>query len=140
MTNMIQETKSVGGVVFKQDGLVLMVNQDGASCSLPKGHIEEGESEIEAAQREIHEESGIDDIELVKKLGSYQRYKIGNDGGEDTSELKTIFMYLFTTNQTVINPIDPNIPEAKRDEKEKVAELLTHPKDQDFFRAVLDKL
>ena len=140
MTNKILKTKSAGGVVINQDGLVLVVNQNGTSWSLPKGHIEEGESEIEAAKRETHEESGIDQLELVKELGSYQRYKIGKDGSEDQSELKTIFIYLFKTNQTALNPIDPDNPEAKWVSKEEVTELLTHPKDKEFFLSVIDKV
>jgi 8-oxo-dGTP pyrophosphatase MutT (NUDIX family) len=36
---------------------------------------------VAAARREIYEESGIRDLELVRELGTYERYKIGVDGG-----------------------------------------------------------
>lgn len=140
MISEVKKTKSAGGIVLNQDGLVLVVNQYGTSWSLPKGHIEEGESEVDAAKRETLEESGIDELYLVKELGIYQRHKIDKDGNEDKSELKTIFMYLFKTKQTVLNPIDSENPEAKWVEKEKVSELLTHSKDKDFFLSVIDKI
>lgn len=128
-----RSTKSAGGVVINQQGEVLVVNQKGTSWSLPKGHIEEGENAIDAARREIYEESGIKNLELIKDLGNYQRYKIGQNGGEDITELKTIAMFLFRTNENLLKPVDPENPDARWIEKAKVAELLTHPKDKEFF-------
>jgi len=89
-----------------------------------------------AAKREIYEESGIIDLELIKELGTYQRYKIGKDGGEDKSELKTITTFLFKTNQDFLKPVDLENPEARWVRKEQVSELLTHPKDKEFFMRV----
>ena len=40
---------------------------------LPKGHVEEGETIEEAALREIHEETGLDNVQLIKHLGSFIR-------------------------------------------------------------------
>jgi 8-oxo-dGTP pyrophosphatase MutT (NUDIX family) len=130
----MKQTESAGGVVVNNDGLILVVSQNGTSWSLPKGHIEAGEDKLEAAEREIYEEAGVTELSLVRELGSYQRYKIGIDGGEDESELKTIHMFLFRTTQDKLSPVDPDNPEARWVEKERVAELLTHPKDKDFFR------
>jgi 8-oxo-dGTP pyrophosphatase MutT (NUDIX family) len=129
----MKRTESAGGVVINHAGLVLVVNQNGTSWSLPKGHIEAGEDRLAAAKREIYEEAGVTELSLVRELGSYQRYKIGIDGGEDESELKTIHMFLFRTAQDKLSPVDPDNPEARWVEKERVAELLTHPKDKEFF-------
>jgi 8-oxo-dGTP pyrophosphatase MutT (NUDIX family) len=128
------QTETAGGIVLNSKGLVLVVNQNGTSWSLPKGHIEKGENKLAAARREIYEESGITDLSFVKELGTYQRYKIGIDGNDDKSELKTIHMFLFTTNQIELVPVDPDNPEARWVEKEKVVELLMHPKDKEFFK------
>lgn len=136
-----KETRSAGGVVVNPEGRILVVNQRGTSWSLPKGHIDEGEDAFDAARREIYEESGIDQLEYVRELGSYQRYKIGKGGfGEDSSELKVIAMFLFTTNETELKPQDPENPEARWVEKNKVADLLTHPKDKEFFTRVAQEL
>ena len=58
----LKKTESAGGVVLNKKGEVLIVNQYGNSWSLPKGHIEEGEEILEAAKREIYEESGIKNL------------------------------------------------------------------------------
>lgn len=133
-------TESAGGVVINKDGLVLVVNQNGNSWSLPKGHIDEGEEKVEAAVREIYEESGISKLEFIKELGNYQRYKIGLNGGDDKSELKTIYMFLFKTEEQNLKPIDPGNPEALWVEKNKVADLLTHKKDKEFFLSIKNKI
>ena len=136
-----KHTESAGGVVVNTDGEVVVVSQKGTSWSLPKGHIDPGEDALAAAKREIQEESGITSLNLVKGLGSYKRYKIGAGGiGEDTSESKTITMFLFTTDQKELKPTDPENPEARFVPKDQVANLLTHPKDKDFFLGILDEL
>jgi len=117
-----------------------VVNQRGKSWSLPKGHIEEGEDTLEAARREIHEESGLSDLKLIKPLGSYERMRIGIDGGESGSELKKLTFFLFEANGEVLKPIDPDNPEARWVDRNKVADLLTHPKDREFFIQVLQQI
>lgn len=132
------QTESAGGVVLDGEGRVLVVSQHGTSWSLPKGHVEAGEDLPAAARREIYEESGVRELELVRDLGSYSRHRIGRDGGEDESELKTIHMFLFRTDETALKPVDPENPEAAWVEPSRVASLLTHPKDREFFESVMN--
>lgn len=136
----MKHTFSSGGIVLSQKGEVLVVNQNNNSWSLPKGHIDPGEDALTAAKREIYEESGIKNLTLIKDLGSYERYKIGLDGGDDKSELKTIYIFLFKTDEKNLKPIDPGNPEARWVEKNKVAELLTHKKDKEFVLNILKEL
>jgi 8-oxo-dGTP pyrophosphatase MutT (NUDIX family) len=72
---------SAGGVVVRGDDVVVVVPvkraADGSKVlGLPKGHIDPGESEEQAATREVREETGVD-AELLEELGevrySYQR-------------------------------------------------------------------
>ncbi len=136
-------TKSAGGIVVNTDGLVLVVNQKGTSWSLPKGHIDPGEDELAAAIREIYEESGVkpETLTLISKLGTYSRHKISKTGkGEDKNELKEITLFLFRTNQMELKPVDPDNPEARWIEKEKVPELLTHQKDKEFYLLQMGKI
>lgn len=132
--------KSAGGIVINKNGKILVVSQHGTSWSLPKGHLDEGESELEAAIREIYEESGIKKLELVKELGNYKRYKIAKDGTEDKSELKIITMFLFKTVEEVLIPVDPENPEARWVDKKEVVELLSHSKDKEFFLRASNEL
>ena len=73
---------------------------------------------------------------VYKELSEYQRFKINKDGKEDISEFKTIYMFLFRTNEDFIKPVDPENPEARWVARDKIADLLTHPKDKDFFLKV----
>ena len=134
-------TKSAGGVVLNSKGEVLVVNQNGNSWSLPKGHIDAGEDAITAAKREIYEESGITELEQLGELGTYERYRIGKGGvGEDISEIKSVLIFLFRTTQTELKPSDVTNPEARWVPREKVAELLTHPKDKEFFKSIIGRI
>lgn len=51
--------KSCGVVVFNDKGEVLMVHHIQGHWGIPKGHIEENETEIETAIREVFEETNI---------------------------------------------------------------------------------
>jgi ADP-ribose pyrophosphatase YjhB (NUDIX family) len=132
----MKKTRSAGGVVLNEKGEVLVVSQRGKSWSLPKGHIDRGEDALAAAKREIYEESGIRDLELIRELGTYERHKISLDGRDDRSERKAITMFLFRTREKELKPVDPDNPEARWVEKSQVARLLTHERDQEFFRRV----
>lgn len=141
MTLSQKKTISAGGVVISPTGLVLIVSQHGTSWSLPKGHIEAGEDTLTAAKREVTEESGISDLQLVKKIGSYVRHRIGKDGSVDpVGEEKELHFFLFKTNQTDLQPIDPENPEARWVKPTEVTRYLTHPKDKEFFNNFLTQL
>ena len=129
-------TQSAGGVVVNKKGEVLVVSQMGTSWSLPKGHQEEGETLLETARREIYEETGVSDLELVKELGNIERYK----GGDDTSEWKIITIFLFKTGTEKLQPIDPKHPEARWVAKKEAESLLTYQKDRDFFSRIASEI
>ena len=75
----MKKTYSAGGVIIQnKTRKILVVEQRNGSWSLPKGHIDPGENALEAAKREVKEESGIRELKLIKKLGSYDRFKIFN--------------------------------------------------------------
>ena len=122
-----------GGIVINPQKGIAIVNQNNDSWSLPKGHVEKNESILEAAIREIYEETGLKNIKLIKKIGSYKRYRIGLDGLDDLRELKLIYMYVFTTEENVLFPIDRHNPEAKWVSIKETINLLTHKKDKEFF-------
>lgn len=133
-------TRSAGGVILNRNGDVLVVNQRGKSWSLPKGHIEDGEDALAAARREIEEESGVTQLDLVQELGTYERHKLNRHGQNDESELKRITMFLFKTEELDLAPKDPHNPEARWVPIDDVEALLTHEKDREFFRSVRSQL
>ncbi len=129
-------TVSAGGIVLNTKSEVLVVNQRGNSWSLPKGHVDPGEEPVEAARREVQEETGVTDLRLVQILGSFGRYKIGQKEGEDKSEWKVMIFYLFKTSQMNLQPQDDHHPEARWVHPDEVELLLTHPQDKAFYKSI----
>lgn len=138
----MKRTRTAGGVVINATtGKILVVSQNGDSWSLPKGHLDPGEDDLTTARREIAEESGITDLTLVRPLGAYERHAIARGGkGERADEMKTIVMFLFLTTQDALRPTDPKNPEARWVDRDRVAAMLTHAMDADFFRSALPEL
>ena len=69
-----------GGIVFRhtKDGeLEILLIQDAKDrWTIPKGHIEEGENAAQTARREIGEEAGLHDVDMLGWLGKIHfRYR-----------------------------------------------------------------
>ena len=64
--------KSCGAVIFDGDK-VLVIQQVAGHWGFPKGHVEEGETEVETAVREIKEETNLD-VEINEKLRYVESY------------------------------------------------------------------
>lgn len=60
---------AAGGLVENKEGKFLFIFRRGY-WDLPKGKLDEGESIEECAKREIEEETGVGELEMIKKLGS----------------------------------------------------------------------
>lgn len=59
---------TAGGIIFRhgKKGVEILLIQDAKDrWTIPKGHIEEGETAQQAARREIGEEAGLTDIDII---------------------------------------------------------------------------
>jgi mutator protein MutT len=86
--------RSAGGVVVRgEQALVIVPRRRAANgarvLGLPKGHIDPGETPLQAAVREVREETGVE-AELVRELGEV-RYWYRRDG---RSVPKSVVFYL----------------------------------------------
>jgi ADP-ribose pyrophosphatase YjhB (NUDIX family) len=92
--------EAAGGVVNNPDGDILFIRRLG-KWDLPKGKMEKGESREESAVREIEEETGLSDVELVRFINTTFHIYVERNGdkvlkcthwfemnfsGEDTSK------------------------------------------------------
>lgn len=69
-----------GGIVFRhgKDGVIeiLLIQDAKDRWTIPKGHIEEGETASQTARREIGEEAGLHDVDMLGWLGKIHfRYR-----------------------------------------------------------------
>jgi len=132
---------TAGGIIIGPENKIAITNQRKDSWSLPKGGVDPGEEPLDAAKREIREETGITKLNLIEKLGTYSRYRIPLNGEEeDKSVLKEITVYLFLTDQEELIPEDPHNPEAIWVDVNEVTDKLTHQKDKDFYRSVIPRI
>jgi 8-oxo-dGTP pyrophosphatase MutT (NUDIX family) len=89
------EERSAGGVVVRGGEMLVIVPTrraaDGSRVlGLPKGHIDPGETSLQAAAREVREEAGVE-VELVCELGEVRYWY--TRGGRAVP--KAVFFYLF---------------------------------------------
>jgi ADP-ribose pyrophosphatase YjhB (NUDIX family) len=74
---------TAGGVIFRRDQttkqLEILLIQDAKNrWTIPKGHIEEGETSKQTAEREIREETGLQEMKVMNWLGKINfRYRRG---------------------------------------------------------------
>lgn len=86
---------AAGGIVVK-DGKIVSIVRNGIP-DLPKGHIEKGESPENAALREVTEETGIGNLQIVKALpSSWHCYQVGEEW-----RLKRTYWYLMESGEAI---------------------------------------
>ena len=56
----LRKEKSCGCIIIKNEKVLLVYEKNRNFWGFPKGHMEEGENEIETALREVKEEVGLD--------------------------------------------------------------------------------
>jgi len=97
--------KSTGAVIFRKEGDIikyLLLHYPGGSKTaesywdFPKGHVEKGETEGRAMRREVFEETGIRDLELVPKFRETIKYFFKWEG---KTVFKIVVFYLGETKE-----------------------------------------
>ena len=137
-----------GGVVVDKHGRVLLLERevlrDGKwihEIRLPKGHIDSGESYEQCARREVGEESGYWDTEIIADLGYDQsefKYK-----GEDI--IRTEHYFLMKADPDKRGEPAPTGEEEARFNPiwvpiESAENLLTYPSEQHFVERAKNRL
>jgi len=70
--------QAAGGIVVRDDEVLLLDRPSRGEVRLPKGHIEEGESPQAAALREVQEETGYANLCIVTDLGTQRVQFVDN--------------------------------------------------------------
>ena len=109
------------------------------SWVLPKGHVEAGETIEQAALREIYEETGLDNVQLIKHLGTIMRESTKSNGDV---EQKTIHLFLAyaPTNSRPQTPSDSRFIGVSWFSPQEAMALLPYESERVFFREHLGLL
>jgi 8-oxo-dGTP pyrophosphatase MutT (NUDIX family) len=131
---------SAGGVVVRGEQVVVIVPTrraaDGSRVlALPKGHVDPGETPIEAATREVREETGIV-AEPVCELGE-SRYWYRRDG---RTIGKTVQFFLFDHVDGDTADHDDEVEEVRWIDLREASTALSHTAERDMIELALARL
>jgi 8-oxo-dGTP pyrophosphatase MutT (NUDIX family) len=128
---------SAGGVVVR-DGQVLAIvpvkrASDGRKVlALPKGHFDPGETALQAAEREVREETGAE-VEPVSELGearySYRR------AGQTIPKSVTFFLFRYRDGDTSMH--DEEVEEVRWLDLREAQQALTHAAEREMVGRAL---
>ena len=129
---------SAGGIILRDVKGELKIalaqrRKNSKPWTLPKGHVDEGESLEQAALREIYEETGLLNVQLIKHLGSFLRESIKSNGDV---EQKTIHFFLAyaPVDKGSSAPTDPSFAEVGWFSPRQAMELIPNEDDRAFLR------
>ena len=119
-----------GGVVFNAQGEALILRHKNGTWVFPKGHIDPGESALEAALREVEEEAGVE-ARALNGLSELTHYR------NDKKEKRTITWFLMVTSATEPLLREATFPEGDFFSPERVEQILSFSEDKRLFGRML---
>jgi len=144
-----KEYSAAGGIVQDASGRALLIERsvfrNGAprhEVRLPKGHVEAGESDLQAALREVCEETGYCGLEVVADLG--QSTNLFDLNGERVRRREHYYLMRLTQLERGQPSFDSPASEEARFRPRWAADLaeaealLTFESEREFVRRALD--
>lgn len=126
---------SAGGVIYKKEGdtvQFVMILNSYDSWTFPKGHIEPKEKPVEAALREVQEETGLKELEtydLIQKID----YFFKND---EATIHKYVYFYLMEEKGNgVLVAQESEVQDIAWIDIDEVPDKLTYKEDIEVFNA-----
>ncbi len=128
---------SAGGVVVREGQVVVIVPTRRAAngsrvLALPKGHVDPGETPVQAAQREVREETGVIG-EPVTELGE-TRYWYRRDG-RTVGKSVSFFLFDYAGGDTADH--DDEVEEVRWLELERAQHELSHAAEREIVAAAI---
>jgi 8-oxo-dGTP pyrophosphatase MutT (NUDIX family) len=130
------EVSAGGVVVHKGNVLVIVPTRRAADGShvlcLPKGHLDEGETNMQAATREVREETGVT-AELLSELGEVRYWYVRNR----RRVAKSVFFFLFRYVSGDLSDHDEEVLEARWMGLAEAQKALSYPGERDMVARAL---
>jgi 8-oxo-dGTP pyrophosphatase MutT (NUDIX family) len=128
------EQISAGGVAFRENSsateVAIVAVNPSRRWQLPKGIIDAGESDEQAALREVREEAGIE-CELLEKIETVEYWYVATDRGERVRYHKFVHFFLLKFVAGDINDHDHEIAEARWVSPAEAIEMLAFKSEKD---------
>ncbi|HEX7003881.1 MAG TPA: NUDIX domain-containing protein [Trueperaceae bacterium] len=124
-------TEGAGGVVVNDEGKVLLIRHFNGTWVFPKGHVDPGETPLEAALREVVEEAGVECL-CPDPHTTYTTNYVNARG-----ESRRITWYQLSTDAREPQMSEPLFPEGEFVEPSEALERLSFSEDRRLLREVL---
>ncbi|MDO5096431.1 MAG: NUDIX hydrolase [Peptostreptococcaceae bacterium] len=131
----MREEVSAGGVVVFGNAILLLRKYNG-DWVLPKGRVEEGEELVDAAKREVKEETGVK-TEVIKYLGEiHYTYK---DNWDDTKRVhKIVHWYMMKSSDLHARPQkEEGFIDAKYIPMDKVVDMIRYDDEREIVKVAV---
>jgi len=136
---------AAGGIVLINNKILLVKNKlsdeykndyNSGFWGYPKGHLDEKETPIKAAEREVFEETGFKVTSVGTKPIAESRYEIRKDG---KAIQKTVWLFEMKIVESYKKEPDEEIEEIAIVTFEEALDLLTYEEDKKILRYVFNK-
>ena len=136
---------AAGGIILIDDKILLVKNRlseeymddyDSGFWGYPKGHLDDEETPVKAAEREVYEETGFKVSAIGKKPVAESRYEIKKDG---KPIMKTVWFYEMNVVESFSKEPDDEIEEIAIVPFEEAHKLLAYEEDKKILRYVFDR-
>ena len=136
----IKTEQSFGVIPIYKDkdniSFVCLIRHAQGHWGFPKGHQNLNESEEETAIREMEEESGINDIEIIGGQSYTEKYFFEKDGSKHNKSVKYFLGFVSSVSTTTPDHFKKEIPELKWVIYEEAKQLITFEE----AKKILDKV
>ena len=136
---------AAGGIVLINNKILLVKNKlsdeykndyNSGFWGYPKGHLDEKETPVKAAEREVFEETGFKVTSVRTKPIAESRYEIKKDG---KAIQKTVWLFEMKIVESYKKEPDEEIEEIAIVTFEEALHLLTYEEDKKILRYVFNK-
>ena len=136
---------AAGGIVLIDNKVLLVKNRlrkeykeyyDSGFWGYPKGHLDDEETPIKAAEREVYEETGFKVSAVGKKPIAESRYEIKKDG---KPVKKTVWFYEMNVVESFSKEPDDEIEEIAIVPFEEAYKLLAYEEDKKILKYVFNR-
>lgn len=129
----LRKEKSCGCIIIKNKKVLLVYEKNRNFWGFPKGHMEEGENEIQTALREVKEEVGLE-VEIYEE----KRYTLNYIIRDEID--KTTVLYIATPKSEEIIMQESEIENIKWCDFEEALNTLTFENWKEMFKKVIEDI